>query len=911
MAGLAGYDVGADVTLVEELTVASLPDKRNRSFDRLIEAGSEEERYVAALLDSRLHPLDAARFVPSAVAVDRLRSIDEARVLASLTAALRSESTPSHDPELIRLGAESLTLARLIARRPTPSPERPARLTRRNPNDDSLVVVVDARSLVDPAYANRGIGRVGWAVLTETARVCSGLRIVALDDSHGDLAPELPGVEFVDHLTEETIASCSVLLQLSPMTHPPLPILPLLFQGWVRKVAVIYDFMPAFRDDCSPRGLWSKIQYAQCVETLPYFDAMLSISDTTLEELRTLLGAHLSEGIQVARRVGAPDLVPMGSADKEPHRRNDVLNVALPIADNPRKNFICGVLSIVEYLRGGGVPIRLATYGDPTDLGIGEVLGRYASELSDRLQWKHLGRVMEGDLGRILAAADIVLLPSLAEGFDLNMAEAVRRGTPVVASDIGVHREYLGDGPWLFDCATPVDGARALREFVADGDSWWSLQDETLGDWADPAGFQRRVTESLEQILKDALHDCLPAGVGDSAVQSLLLVTPLHPEDSGVAEHSRLLVEHFLERIPVSTVPLTSLDGPRSRREVTLDIAQELATSPSRRPIYVMGNSDRHSGLLEALNLWPGPLLLHDPRATEMLVEAGHTQQVIEELRGRDSDFLPAHLHRFLVDGVTPLPPAFGAPLHHSPLLMTHGEAMAQWVADAVGAPVAAIPFVPPRNCASARHLVLGSGGNEHISLGAFGGIDPRTKGSELLISTLGWLHAWGIRATLTFIGGGDSEVRRSLIYAARQHGVVDDVSFTGSVNDAQFDSYLATIDVAVQLRLVPGPQVSGALASCIVTGVPSVATENLLQSIDAPSDYSVAVPGFPTGFLVAEAISELLDRRLTHASIEHSRLQYETLHNWHEYMAELIAALEGRPSNLVKPRGGQGVAIT
>lgn len=60
----------------------------------------------------------------------------------------------------------------------------------------------------------------------------------------------------------------------------------------------------------------------------------------------------------------------------------------------------------------------------------------------------------DSQLASLLAGAQALLAPSLAEGFDLPVMEAFAMGTPVIASDIAVHRELAGRAQ-LVD---PLDG---------------------------------------------------------------------------------------------------------------------------------------------------------------------------------------------------------------------------------------------------------------------------------------------------------------------------------------------------------------------------------------------------------------------------------------------------------------------
>ena len=67
------------------------------------------------------------------------------------------------------------------------------------------------------------------------------------------------------------------------------------------------------------------------------------------------------------------------------------------------------------------------------------------------------------DLAAIVAAADLMLVPSRAEGFGLAALEAMAQGVPVVASDVGALPEVVGEGGVLFRSGDAQDLARAVQ----------------------------------------------------------------------------------------------------------------------------------------------------------------------------------------------------------------------------------------------------------------------------------------------------------------------------------------------------------------------------------------------------------------------------------------------------------------
>jgi glycosyltransferase involved in cell wall biosynthesis len=78
------------------------------------------------------------------------------------------------------------------------------------------------------------------------------------------------------------------------------------------------------------------------------------------------------------------------------------------------------------------------------------------------------GECPDEELAAIIAGARALLMPSFAEGFGLPVVEALELGTPVIASDLPVFREFAGDIPTYVDCLDGRGWERAIRDFTGD-----------------------------------------------------------------------------------------------------------------------------------------------------------------------------------------------------------------------------------------------------------------------------------------------------------------------------------------------------------------------------------------------------------------------------------------------------------
>ncbi|HSR31259.1 MAG TPA: glycosyltransferase family 1 protein [Anaerolineae bacterium] len=88
---------------------------------------------------------------------------------------------------------------------------------------------------------------------------------------------------------------------------------------------------------------------------------------------------------------------------------------------------------------------------------------------------RFLDWVPENDLAALYAAADLVVVPSLVEGFGLPALEAMASGTPVLAANTSSLPEVIGDAGLLVDPSDEIALAAAMCEILNDLVLWQRL----------------------------------------------------------------------------------------------------------------------------------------------------------------------------------------------------------------------------------------------------------------------------------------------------------------------------------------------------------------------------------------------------------------------------------------------------
>jgi 2-polyprenyl-3-methyl-5-hydroxy-6-metoxy-1,4-benzoquinol methylase/glycosyltransferase involved in cell wall biosynthesis len=332
----------------------------------------------------------------------------------------------------------------------------------------------------------------------------------------------------------------------------------------------------------------------------------------------------------------------------------------------------------------------------------------------------------------------------------------------------------------------------------------------------------------------------------------LAYFSPLRPQPSGISDYSEELLPYLAKAAEITLF----IDG---FHPVNPEITSRFEVCDYRRQrsllrrldqfdavVYHMGNDHRyHSGILEAMQVRPGILVLHDFALQDFFLGLARDRQQ-PDLYLREVEFcygraVRAEAEESLSRGAIPtiVSRQLDFPLNDRVINLAEGIIVhSQWLLQRLkvlpGIPVVHIP-----------HLV-DFDGTEHISsnnatevqIASFGLITPG-KGIELALRALSKLRkSHRFRYTLV----GEPNFYYDVSRLVRDHGMTDLVEITGHVTLEQFKQHMRETDIALNMRERTVGETSGCLCRLMGNGICSVVADVGWYG-ELPSDCVVKVP--------------------------------------------------------------------
>lgn len=781
-------------------------------------------------------------------------------------------------------------------------------------------IAFDARALQSPAFGTRGIGRFAAATLAGVRSAVGDERItLVIDPGLHRLPAELAGsCRQVSRITESDVTHYGLLIEPSPMTHSPDPVLPLLTSD-VQSLAVVFDFIPRHYPNVYLSNVAQRAEYAACLDALGHYRDFLCISRLVSQELAEVLSQADRQLPASACAVAWPRDI--ATTQQTPELARNAANgpIVLMTGDEPRKNTFGGLAGIaaatsdeaqrdVVVIGMAGQDVRVHHWSIAAAMRPGEA--------------RTLGRVSDEELRQVLESASLVVVPSFDEGLSLPVIEAAHAGVPVAASDIPAHRELIGSGSYLFDPAKPASIASAVRKVR--GASRLATRQT------------RRLSTHQHAVLEDEVASRVrchlpldaqaaserPQQANDASPSSRLriaIATPWEPQRSGVADYSTTTFTELakLADLTVFTTADARVDpstGIQQRRIDELFANPQSVAESFDAVVAVVGNSHFHLPFVEVLQHIDAIVIAHDTRMVEFYMalrgEGGVQQLMLTTANSAAPRTIDPPLDDQIADMRLLQNAAMWEVANRAQHLVLHSPSAAPLIAEQTGVSATVLPFANYRAPVDAQiteqmrqdartRLGLSDYPEGTVHLGSFGYIDIRTKMTDVVVETAAWLRQWGYPVALHLIGSATPPVHEELLRQAQSAGL-EHMTITGYQSEEQFRDWLLGVDLGLQLRVSPMLGVSGPLSDLAAYGTPAVASSGLCVDVDTP-EFIHRLPDVVSPVIVAEAIEDALRSPMSAQDRERLRLEYLQRKSPARYAEQLLQMIEQVRST---PRG-------
>jgi glycosyltransferase involved in cell wall biosynthesis len=249
----------------------------------------------------------------------------------------------------------------------------------------------------------------------------------------------------------------------------------LVWQRWRRPTVVtVLDIIPYLirdRPDLRPFGhALDAAFYRLALVGLRRADALIAISEYTRRTLIETLGVAPERVHTVPLAVDHAVFKPVAVGPDFDQRHGlppDGQVVLYVGSDDPRKD-LPSLLRAFALARARRPGATLVLAGPRQFPGAREGLVALAGELGIAERVRFLGAVPDADLAGLYSRSDLLVLPSLYEGFGLPPLEAMACGTPVVCARTSSLPEVVGDAGLLVAAGRPDELADAIVDLLSD-----------------------------------------------------------------------------------------------------------------------------------------------------------------------------------------------------------------------------------------------------------------------------------------------------------------------------------------------------------------------------------------------------------------------------------------------------------
>ena len=768
-------------------------------------------------------------------------------------------------------------------------------------------IYVDMRSLQDSNYAFRGVGLHGSTLLQEMRKwaPCPIESVGIVDESLPELADCY--VPLVDKLQYSRMPrpnmDPSIFVQLSPMTHDHS-----VFSNFMRRpeivtATIVYDFIPLYDKRYLPT-VAAERAYLGNLAALRQYQSFLAISHTARLDLIKFVDVPEDQievtGVSLRREFVAAAF--SSDVESSPMSHTGEPYFLLVGGQDERKNTEMAVLSHAALLkRARSVASHFVVAGAYTSDYTKELERRYRDAGGPAGRLHFVRGLSDAALAGLYRGAVAAVCASLNEGFSVPVIEAIACGAPSLASDIAAHRELIEQTEARFDPRDTKSLVSRMERVLLEPD----FRERLIAEQRHVAGLfqQSLVGERFwSRVFQEyrLRHMHVPS-VHTMRTPRIAVLSPFPPERSGVADytaHSLRALSKYAD-IDVYTDAKPVGDHSYVRRFEPIS-ERPYISGEYDRVLSVIGNSHFHTSMIDLHNRYGGACLVHDNRLAELYNwwrGSDRFAAMASKSLGRTVEVAETN-HWMLHPGDLPSI-FFDELLLRADPLIVHSRGIQSQIRTQYSHNAEYLPFCPyrqftaedlddkARRDARARLRIP----HDQIVVITLGFVS-HTKAPFECVSAMEALNAWKLPAHLYFVGSPIG-IADQLTEQSGELGISERIHLlTDWITDEQYRDYLLAADFAIQLRTHGFGGLSGAVLDCIGAGLPTVANENLADSMESPG-YVYRVPDKMSPILIAEQIINGYEAGDHLRRLGNARDNYLREHNFENYAIEMMKVLD------------------
>lgn len=452
------------------------------------------------------------------------------------------------------------------------------------------------------------------------------------------------------------------------------------------------------------------------------------------------------------------------------------------------------------------------------------------------------GYIPEEDLIQLYNLCSLFVFPSWHEGFGLPALEAMRCGALVIGANTSSLPEVIGLNGALFDPHSNDSMARMIEKGLTDKSFRQRLsshfkQQSKLFSW-DETG--KRALAAMERL--HTSRQLKPEITNETnSKPKMAYISPLPPEKSGIADYSAELLPALAAFYDIDVIVNQQVVSTEWINENCLirDVDWLINNAEMYdRVVYHFGNSTFHEHMFGLLQKIPGVVVLHDFYLSGIIshmdvhgLEPGFWTRSLYQSHG-----YKAVKERFEVKDTADIVwkyPCSLEVIQQSLGMIVHSNASLAFAKQWYGCDTSGwrvIPLVREPNITQDKTLARARLGftEDDFLICAFGVMGPTKLNQELLNAWLMSKLVEDRQCHLIFVGENHpGDYGKKLLATIKKYNLQNSVHIAGWTEQETFRDYLASADVAVQLRTLSRGETSAAVLDCMNHSLATIVNAN------------------------------------------------------------------------------------